>query len=200
MPNQSQISGVILAGGLARRMNNQDKGLVPFQGEAMISHAIKAIQPVVDQLLINANRNLDQYQQFGFPVVSDETDTFEGPLAGVFSALKTIDNDDSFLLVTPCDSPLVCSYHLQKLVDPLMSEQKDIAVAHDGERLHPVFMVLKNSLADSLADYLKGGQRKIDLWIEQHDFITVDFSSEKHIFQNINTLSELEALEHGPTE
>ncbi len=190
---KNKVAGVVLAGGLARRMQQQDKGLVLFKNREMISYAIAAMQPLVDQLLINANRNIDQYQQFGFPVISDQTDSFDGPLAGVLAAMEVVDAE--ILLVTPCDSPLLESKHLLQLLNERAAKQADIAVAFDGERLHPVFLALKTDLQGSLKQYLQQGERKIDRWLKQHQMVTVDFSQEPDLFLNINTLSELQALQ-----
>ena len=189
MNKQSKVSGVILAGGLARRMNKQDKGLVPFKNKAMITYAIQAIAPVVDELFINANRNIAKYQQFNYPVISDARDDFAGPLAGVYAALNACAND--ILLVIPCDSPFITSVGLQVLLEERQHCQADIAVAFDGERIHPVFMAIKSSLKDSLQDYLGRGERKIDRWFEQHNWVKVDFSSNPEFFSNINTLEQL---------
>ena len=80
MNKQSKVSGVVLAGGLARRMNKRDKGLVPFNNKAMITYALQAMAPVVSELFINANRNIEQYQQFNYPVISDAKDDYEHKL------------------------------------------------------------------------------------------------------------------------
>lgn len=192
MNKQSGVSGVILAGGLARRMNNQDKGLVPFNKQAMITYAIQAIVPVVDELFINANRHIDQYQQFNYPVITDKRDDFAGPLAGVYAALNACHN--SVLLVTPCDSPFMPTTALQTLIDERERNAADIAVAFDGERIHPVFMAISSALKDSLQDYLAQGERKIDRWFEQHNWIKVDFSANPEFFSNINTLAQLADL------
>jgi len=188
---------VILAGGLARRMNNQDKGLVHYNGQALISYAINAMLPIVDEVLVNANRNQAQYAEFNCPVISDQNNNFEGPLAGVLSAMLI--TTDETLLVMPCDSPLVRSQDLQKLLDTLEQTDSEIAVAFDGERLHPVFLALKTHLKTSLERYLKAGERKIDRWLQQHKMVKVDFSDTPDIFLNINTLSELSALEKQHT-
>lgn len=193
MNQQTKVTGVILAGGLARRMQNQDKGLIPFRGKPMISYAIAAMQPVVDSLLINANRNLECYQKFGFPVISDATDSFDGPLAGVLTAMQQCTT--ALLLVMPCDSPLLATADLQRLLNACAMTQADIAVAFDGQRLHPVFFAVKCKLQESLAAYLGAGQRKIDRWFEQHSVTQVDFSDKPDIFRNINTLAELSKLE-----
>jgi molybdopterin-guanine dinucleotide biosynthesis protein A len=193
MNSQTKVTGVILAGGQARRMNNQDKGLVNFKGRPMISYAIAAMMPVVNQLIINANRNRERYQQFGLPVVADQTDTFDGPLAGVLTAMIYADAD--VLVVMPCDSPLVTAEHLRKLLSTRAEQGVDVAVAFDGERLHPVFMAIRTTLKTSLEAYLTSGQRKLDLWLEQQNMVKADFSDTPDIFVNINTMTELSALE-----
>ena len=141
MNNQSKVTGVILAGGLARRMNNHDKGLVNYKGRPLVSYAIAAITAVADRSLINANRNREQYQAFGLPVVADQTDSFDGPLAGVLTAMIYTDAD--VLLVMPCDAPLIKAEHLQKLLSTRGENDADVAVAFDGDRLHPVFLAIK---------------------------------------------------------
>ena len=176
-------------------MGGQDKGLVDYNSRAMIEYALEALSPVVKEVYINANRHLEQYRQFGYAVISDQTETFDGPLAGVLSAM--LQSDAEILLVIPCDSPLVQSSHLQKMLESRNNADADIAVAFDGKRLHPVFLALKRSLAPSLQEFLSSGQRKIDLWLEQHHVIRVDFSETPQIFLNVNTLEELSDLESG---
>ncbi|MFZ2313523.1 MAG: molybdenum cofactor guanylyltransferase MobA [Methylobacter sp.] len=195
MNSQTKVTGVILAGGLARRMNKQDKGLVNFKGRPMVSYAIAALAPLVDQIVISANRSSEQYRQFGWPVVADQTDSFDGPLAGVLAAMTCVDAD--VLLVIPCDSPLIKAEHLQKLLVTRAENDANVAVAFDGERLHPVFLAIKTTLKTSLHDYLASGQRKMALWLEQQNMVQVDFSNEPEILSNINTLAELSALESG---
>ncbi|WP_340123697.1 molybdenum cofactor guanylyltransferase MobA [Methylobacter svalbardensis] len=193
MNSQTKVAGVILAGGRARRMNNQDKGLVKFKGRPMVSYAIAAMAPVVDCVFINANRNIDQYRQFGWPVISDQTDSFDGPLAGVLTAMIHADAD--VLVVLPCDSPLIKTEHLQKLLSARAENNADVAVAFDGVKLHPVFLAIKTALQTSLQDYLAGDQRKVAAWLAQQNLVKVDFSREPEIFSNINTMAELSALE-----
>ncbi len=193
MGTQTKVTGVILAGGLARRMNNRDKGLIGFKGQPMVSYAIAAMNAVADQTIINANRNIAEYQAFSLPVVSDQTDSFDGPLAGVLTAM--IFAETGVLMVMPCDSPLVKTEHLQKLLSTREAADADVAVAFDGERLHPVFLAIKVALMPSLQDYLQSGQRKIDTWIQKHKLVKADFSAEPEIFININSLAELSDLE-----
>jgi molybdopterin-guanine dinucleotide biosynthesis protein A len=192
-PTEIKITGVILAGGQARRMNHQDKGLVCYRGHPLVSYAIAALAPLVHETIINANRHHEQYQAFGLPVVADQTDSFDGPLAGILTAM--IHSDADVLLIVPCDAPLITTQHLQKLLMVRTELNADIAVAFDGERVHPVFLAIKSSLQASLQHYLASGQRKVQTWLALHNTVPVDFSDAPAIFTNINTLTELFRLE-----
>ncbi len=193
MNKQTKVTGVILAGGLARRMNNLDKGLVVYKGKPMVSYAIAALTAVTDHLIINANRNIELYQQFSLPVVADQTDSFDGPLAGVLTAM--IYAETGVLLVMPCDSPLIKAEHLKKLLSVRAENDADVAVAFDGERLHPVFLAVKTTLKTRLKNYLASGQRKMDSWLDQQQMVVADFSNEPGVFININSMAELSVLE-----
>jgi len=193
MKNPTHVTGVILAGGLARRMNHQDKGLLPYHGRPLVSYAIAAMSPVVGRLLINANRNHEQYRQFGLPVIADQTDSFDGPLAGISAAMH--DAETGVLLVMPCDCPLATSGHLQKLLTAREEQDADIAVAFDGERLHPVFLAVKTALQAGLGEYLSGGGRKVEDWLKQYNTVKADFSRQPELFVNLNTMAELTSLE-----
>jgi len=193
MNSQTKVAGVILAGGRALRMHKQDKGLMNFKGRPMVSYALAALTPVVDYVFINANRNIDQYRQFGWPVISDRTDRFDGPLAGVLTAMIHADAD--ILVVMPCDSPLIKTQHLQKMLLVRAENNADVAVAFDGIRIHPVFLVIKCILQTNLQDYLARDQRKVAAWLAQQNLVQVDFSDEPEIFTNINTIEELSMLE-----
>ena len=193
MNNPSKVSGVILAGGLARRMNNQDKGLVNYKGRPLVSYAIAALSAVADRPFINANRNRERYQAFGLPVIADQTNSFDGPLAGVLAAMLYTDAD--VMVVMPCDTPLIKAEHLQKLLTVRAENDADVAVAFDGVRLHPVFLAIKTSLKTSLQDYLASGQRKIANWLELQNCVQADFCTEPEIFINVNTPTELSELE-----
>lgn len=195
MSEQNKVSGVVLAGGLARRMGQQDKGLVLFKRRPLITYALSALEPLVDELLISANRNQDIYRQFGYRVIGDNNPTFDGPLAGILAAMQTARNP--LLLVTPCDSPLVKTEHLQRLLAGLQDQDADIAVVWDGERLHPVFLALKTALRSDLEKYLRSGERKLESWLYRHKWVKVDFSDQPELFVNINSPEELLRLEQA---
>ncbi|MFT5395723.1 MAG: molybdopterin-guanine dinucleotide biosynthesis protein A [Gammaproteobacteria bacterium] len=188
---KSDVTGVILAGGQARRMGGQDKGLVMLDGIPMVEIIIDVFKPQTAKLLINANRNHDRYAQYGLELVADELSGYCGPLAGMASALKTINTD--YMVTAPCDSPFIPLDLVQRLADALENKSTEISVAHDGERIQPVFCMLKKTLLESLTDYLAAGERKIDRWFKQHDFAIADFSDKPETFDNINTLEDVES-------
>ncbi|SJM96188.1 Molybdenum cofactor guanylyltransferase [Crenothrix polyspora] len=191
--NPNKTVGVILAGGRATRMDHQDKGLVNYNGQPLIYYAISALSPIVAQVIINANRNIERYQHFGLSVITDQTDSFNGPLAGVLATMAYTDAD--LLLVMPCDCPLIKTRHVQKLLAAQIENNADITVAFDGVQLHGVFFAVRRTLQQSLHDYLASGQRKVSTWQRQHRIIPVDFSNEPDILTNINTMNELSILE-----
>ncbi|MEY3219566.1 MAG: hypothetical protein RIT27_923 [Pseudomonadota bacterium] len=184
-----EISGVILAGGLARRMGGIEKALVEFRGETLLSHVITNVKPQVKMLYLNVNKNLEQYAPFKLPILVDHLAGFLGPLAGILTALQTIETD--YLLVVPCDAPFVPLNLAEKLFEELQQQQTRAAAVHDGERLQPTFLLLHKQLSNDLETYLHSGQRSIEQWLETHSIAKVDFSSQPNDFINFNTLSEL---------
>ncbi|MFQ5938346.1 MAG: molybdenum cofactor guanylyltransferase MobA [Acidiferrobacterales bacterium] len=190
---RSEITGVVLAGGRGRRMGGVDKGLIPLNGKPMIAHAIGALRPQVEALIINANRNLDSYTAFGHQVVPDMVGDYFGPLAGMASAMEVAVTQ--YVLTVPCDSPLVPWDLGQRLYDRLVSEDAEISVAHDGERMHPVFTLLQRSLLPSLRGYLEAGERKIDRWFEKHRLAITYFNDVPETFLNVNSPEERVVVE-----
>ncbi len=192
---QPQMTAVILAGGMGRRMGGKDKGLVELQGRPLVAHVIEAVAPQVSHLLINANRNQPVYARFGPPVLSDELEGFQGPLAGILTAMKKAPTP--LLLVVPCDAPRPPADLGARLQRAMADADAEIAVAHDGDRLQPVHALIATALADDLESYLGSGKRKIDHWYARHRMVVVDFSDQPEAFVNINTPDERNALEGG---
>ena len=190
---RADITGVVLAGGRARRMGGRDKGLVQFNGRPLVTYALEALKDVVGPTLINANRNREEYAGFGYPVIADATDTFDGPLAGLLSAMRAATTP--YVLTVPCDSPLIDGVLLGRLYARLKAESAEVCVAHDGERLQPVFLIAERRLVTSLETYLAGGQRKLTLWLAGRKLALADYSDHPELFTNINTQQELAALE-----
>ncbi len=188
-----EITGVILAGGRARRMGGADKGLTLLAGRPMLRHVLTALQPQVAQVIINANRNLDAYREFGCSVVSDVVGDYAGPLAGMASGMQSAVTP--FVLTAPCDSPLVPGDLAARLFTTLAVNNAEVCVVHDGERTHPVFLMLRRELLGSILAFLDAGERKIDKWFAQHQTALCDFSDQPDVFMNVNHPRELEALE-----
>lgn len=189
----ADITGLVLAGGRARRMGGIDKGLVDLGGKPMIEHVLAALRPQVGRLLINANRTLEAYARFGVPVVTDTIEGFQGPLAGIFSGLAVVETP--YLLTAPCDSPLLAPDLAACMVRALDAEQADLAVAHDGQRQQPVFLLLRRELAPDLQAYLAGGDRKIDLWFARHRVANADLGHRRDSFVNVNDPEERRRVE-----
>ncbi|SIR33935.1 molybdenum cofactor guanylyltransferase MobA [Shewanella morhuae] len=188
----SQIDAVILAGGMARRMGGDDKGLVELNGEAMIKHTIDRIKPQVKEILINANRNQTRYAEFGFKVISDEHSGFLGPLAGMIAAMGKTDAE--YLLVVPCDCPLLPLDLVPRMLAAIEAEGAELAVASDGEYEQPVVMLLKPSLRDSMKAFLEAGERKVDFWYAKHHFVVASFADQPNAFVNVNTPEQKQRL------
>ncbi len=187
------ITGVILAGGRAQRMGGVDKGLVLLNGKPMIEHVIAALRAEIDYLLINANRNLEQYAVFGYPVVPDILDGYLGPLAGMASGMRAAGTP--YVVTAPCDTPLIAGNLVQRLYETLTREGADISVAHDGERMHPVFALIRRDLLPDLLDFLDTGQRKIDRWYARQRLAVAYFRDRPGAFRNVNSPEERAELE-----
>lgn len=213
--SNTDISALILAGGRAQRMEGCDKGLVELQGQPMISHTIKLLRPQLDLIRINANRNQETYAALGlsfdaerdtkrgikgtssaqpFEVISDSLSNFQGPLAGISQGL--LNCPTAWMLVVPCDSPLLPQDLVQRMAVQAAQEDAEIAVAHDGQRMQPVVSLIKRELQPSLQRYLESGNRKIDLWYAMHKVCCVDFSDQPEAFLNINSHTDKQQLEN----
>jgi molybdopterin-guanine dinucleotide biosynthesis protein A len=187
------ISAIILSGGRATRMNGADKGLVALQQKPLIQHIIKRLTPQVDEILINANREIEQYQAFGYTVLLDEVEDFLGPLAGLSLGLQHAKYD--YVLTVPCDSPLLPLDLAKRLMTALLEHDADIAVASSEDNTHPVFSLCKKSVLPSLTAYLEQGERRVSTWQKSQKYIEVDFSDCNEAFTNLNTFEDLTALE-----
>ncbi|MDR5903085.1 MULTISPECIES: molybdenum cofactor guanylyltransferase MobA [Halomonas] len=190
------LTGLILAGGQGRRMGGVDKGLVPFAGRPLVAHVRDRLAGQVAELLVNANRSLADYDDFADRVIEDAEDGYQGPLMGIYSGLRAARTP--WLLVVPCDTPRLPDDLVDRLVTGI--GEADIAVAGDGQRLHPVVALMRTSLADDLAAALADGERKIDRWYARHAWVRVDFAEGGEAFANLNTQEEKRRLEQALAE
>lgn len=187
------ITGLVLAGGLGRRMGGEDKGLSLLAGRPMVAHVLERLRPQVGALLVSANRNVETYAAFGYPVLVDAIGGNLGPLAGVLTAMQRCKTE--FLVTAPCDAPLVAPDLVTRLYAACITAGSDIAVASDGELRQPVFLLARASLAPSLQAYLEGGDRKADRWVCQLHAALADFSDQPDTFLNVNDPDERERVE-----
>ena len=198
------VTGLILAGGRGSRMGGTDKGLQNFHGLPLALQTLMRLQlqsQPLQEVLINANRNLAAYESLGVPVWPDSIDGFAGPLAGFLTGLERCETP--LLLTVPCDSPLFPLDLLERLLAAMKAQDSDLAMAAAPEadgtvRPQPVFCLLKTELLESLVKFTQGGGRKIDAWTGQHRCAIVPFDQSgdsPQAFANANTLAELQELE-----
>ncbi len=188
-----KITGVILAGGLGRRMGGSDKGLQELRGRPMMDWVIERFAPQVDELLINANRNVERYAAYGHRVVPDQIPDNAGPLAGLHAALSAATYP--LVATAPCDSPFLPADLISRLHSALTAASADVAVARTFGQPQPVFCLCKREVLPHLADFLAGGGRKVDRWHATLNVVEVAFDDEAEAFANINTREELGRLE-----
>ena len=199
------ITGLILAGGRGTRMGGVDKGLQLFNGQPLAWQVWQRLRPQVGPCMLNANRSLDVYQQWGLPVHTDVLPDYAGPLAGLLTGLHHCNTN--WLLSVPCDSPCFPSDLAQRMAAVAHAENAAIVLAcaaesgRDGQvqwRPQPVFALVHASLRNSLQAFVMQGGRKIDAWTQQHQQALCRFDAVHdcpHAFANANTLHELQTLE-----
>jgi molybdenum cofactor guanylyltransferase len=197
----ADLTGLVLAGGRGTRMGGLDKGLQPLHGEPLAAHVLRRLAPQTGPLIISANRHADVYAALGAPfgatVIADSLPGFPGPLAGLLAGLRAAST--AFVLSAPCDSPGLPDDLAARLTEALEAQDADIAtvttINSDGSTsIHPVFALLRVSLADDLSAFLDAGERKVRAWYARHKTVEVAFSNER-AFYNINSLQELAGLE-----
>ena len=191
--HQANITTVILAGGAARRMGGEDKGVTLLNGKAMISYVIERLAPQSSALTINCNRSQQAYAKFGYPLIEDTISGGLGPLAGVLSALELSDSD--YVLSVPCDTPLLPTDLIERMLQAIEKEGAEACTVNDGDRLHPVVLLVKRSVLTGLRSYLSGGGRKVHDWFYNIPHCSADFSDQPEAFININTPQQLATLQ-----
>lgn len=199
------ITALVLSGGRGTRMGSVDKGLQTLNGVPLALHALRRLQsnasPLIASMAINANRHLDEYAQWGYPVWPDTLPEQPGPLAGILSGLRHCSS--SHLLVVPCDAPKFPLDLAERLAEAF--EQPGIAIAmasapdaHGTLRKQPVFALMRATLADRLAAFLGNGGRKVGHWMGEQHTVEVAFdrpNDDPTAFENINTMDNLHAIE-----
>lgn len=189
--NLPLITGIILAGGQARRMNGKDKGLVMLFGKPLYQHVLDKLKPQVNTIVINANRNIHTYQQTGFPVICDTIEHYPGPLAGILAGLEY--SKTEWCMFVPCDTPFIPDNLVQQLWQN--RENHHLVYASDGEREHPTLCLIHKSQIALLKQFLAKGDKKLMLFMAQAQAKPVIFPDSQNAFENINTLDACSKLE-----
>lgn len=170
-------------------MGGVDKGLQPLNGKPLAAWVLERFAPQVDEVLINANQNIERYTQFGYRVIPDLIGGYAGPLAGLQRGLAEAAHP--LVATVPCDSPFLPRDLVARLAAALQANGADLAVARTFDQPHPVFCLCRKSLLDHLTGFLESGGRKIDAWYASLKVTEVRFDDEADAFNNINTRDEL---------
>lgn len=201
----SDVTGVLLAGGLSRRMFASagqvggDKGLLELQGRPMIAHVRQRLAPQVGAIVLNANGDPARFAALGLPVAADTVEGFVGPLAGVLAGMRWSAANApaaTYIATVSTDAPFIPGNLVARLSAGLAPPAR-IALAASAGEVHPVIGLWPVALADDLDAALKAGVRKVLAWTDRHGSVTVDFpltvlnGSLIDPFFNANTPEEL---------
>ena len=189
---KNQLTTLILAGGKSSRMGGVDKGLLKINDKYLVCHLESLAKKYSNDVLVNVNRNIDTYESLGLNICKDFIDDFQGPLAGMYTGLRLAKT--KYIITMPCDGPFVKKNYFQKMIE--IEEGFNINVAYDGDRIQPVYSLINCDLINSLDQFLKTGQRKIDKWYSNCSTNQIDFSDDKEMFININDQNELKKYEN----
>lgn len=183
------VTGLLLAGGQGTRMGGVDKGLQRLGGRPLAAWVLDRLAPQVAEVLISANRHPAEYAALGHPVLADRLAGFAGPLAGLQAGLAAARHD--LVAVAPCDSPHLPTDLVSRLFFGLTAAGADAAIVRAGGRVHPVFCLVRRSLAPRLNAALQQGERRFYGWLSTLALTEVKFDDCPQAFANLNTLADL---------
>jgi molybdenum cofactor guanylyltransferase len=177
---ESSVVGVLLAGGLARRMGGGDKCLRPLGSRPILAHVIARARPQVAALVLNANGDPLRFAAFELPVAADVVGGFAGPLAGVLTGMewaRAQRPDCPWIATIATDTPFFPSDLVARMLSAIERAAADLACASSGGRAHPVFGLWPVRLANELrAAMVEEGIRKVDVWTARHRLVEVAFA------------------------
>ncbi|MEA2898614.1 MAG: molybdenum cofactor guanylyltransferase [Bradyrhizobium sp.] len=192
--------GVLLAGGLARRMGGGDKPMRTIGGRTILARVIARLAPQCDGLILNANGDPARFAGFGLPVIADTVKDFPGPLAGILAALDwTAANrpDAGWVLSAAADCPFLPRDLVARLRHARIAEGAQLAVAASNGQSHPVIGLWSVALREELRHALVVEDiRKIDRWTARYRLATVTWPAEPlDPFFNANTMDDIAEAE-----
>ena len=178
-PERPPVVGLLLAGGLARRMGGGDKCLRLLAGQPILAHIVERIAPQTRRLVLSANGDPARFAAFGLPVVADGIQGYAGPLAGLLAGLgwtRAEAPDCPLVLSTPGDAPFLPTDLVRRLLAAREAQGAAIALAASAGRVYPVVGLWPVALAADLRHALvEEGVRKVDAWTARHRVAVVDF-------------------------
>jgi molybdenum cofactor guanylyltransferase len=195
-----EIPGVLLAGGLARRIGGGDKPMRTIGGRTILERVIARLKPQCDGLILNANGDPTRFAAFGLPVISDDVADFPGPLAGILAALDwTAANRPNveWILSAAADCPFLPRDLVSRLYHALHEQNAQLAVAASDGQSHPVIGLWSVALRDELRHALVVEDiRKIDRWTARYGLATVTWpTTPLDPFFNANTVDDIAEAE-----
>jgi molybdenum cofactor guanylyltransferase len=187
--SSDDVTGLILAGGRGRRVDEKDKGLLCLQSKPMVEHQLDWFSKQVKKILISANRNIEDYQSYGFPVLEDQNaeENFPGPLEGVLQALQNCTTN--WLYVHPVDMPGLPNDVIEKLCQKLKKEENAYFL-QSSERSHYLSMLLSIDNLPALRKYLEEGGKRVREFLHRVNAEAVDLGIDEKCFSNLNELTD----------
>lgn len=187
-------TGLILAGGLSRRMQGQEKALITLAGRPLLAHVLDRLTPQVTDVVINANGDAGRFASFGRRVIADHRPGFCGPLAGIEAALLALEETD-YLLSVPIDTPFLPLDLAERLcaVAQAKGDTKPVVV-QGGERVHPVMALWPKAVLPRISAALDARRFKLQDWFRQTPHHMLPIREEDLLF-NINTQDDLRQAE-----
>jgi molybdopterin-guanine dinucleotide biosynthesis protein A len=194
------IPGVLLAGGLARRMGGGDKPMRQIGGKTILERVIARLKPQCDELILNANGDPARFASFALPVIADTVENFPGPLAGILAALDWAAAnrpDVSVVLSAAADCPFLPRDLVSRLYQALLRDDAQLAVAASDEQSHPVIGIWSVALRDELRHaLLQENIRQVGRWTTRYKLATVAWPTRPlDPFFNANTMDDLAEAE-----
>ncbi len=194
------IAGVLLAGGLSRRMGGGDKSLRTLGGRSILERIVATARPQVGPLVLNANGDPERFAAFGLPVAADVVEGFAGPLAGVLTGMewaRANAPDCRWLASFATDAPFIPADLVARLAAAVEREGADLACARSGGQEHPVFGLWRVDLADDLRRAMvEEDMRKVDAWTARYRLAVADFATDPvDPFFNTNRPADLDEAE-----
>ncbi len=191
-----QCLGVLLAGGLARRMGGGDKSLLQIGARPILELAIERLAPQCAGLVINANGDPARFAAFGLPVVPDGVPGFAGPLAGVLAGMEAARGVDD-IVTAPADTPFLPADLVERLYAARSAAGAEIAVAASGDRVHHAVALWPVKLREALRHALVDEDfRKVSGFIRRYPNVTAEWPVQSHDpFFNINSPEDLARAE-----